>query len=55
MLHNLKLCLHDIKFDEFEESDGCLYENSNYKYQYEKQKISEIKWSLNIVILIILT
>ena len=25
------------QFVEFEESDGCLYENSNYKYQYEKQ------------------
>ena len=24
---------------EFEESDGCLYENINYKYQYEKQTI----------------
>ena len=28
---------------EFEEFDGLLYENSNYKYQYEKQKISENK------------
>ena len=28
---------------EFEEFDGFLYENSNYKYQYEKQKISENK------------
>ena len=28
---------------EFEELDGFLYENSNYKYQYEKQKISENK------------
>ena len=25
------------EFVEFEESDGCLYENINYKYQYEKQ------------------
>ena len=24
------------QFVEFEESDGCLYENSNYNYQYEK-------------------
>ena len=24
-------------FLKFEESDGCLYENINYKYQYEKQ------------------
>ena len=28
-------------FVEFEESDGCLYENSNYKYQYEKQKAND--------------
>ena len=25
------------EFVEFEESDGCLYENTNYKYQYKKQ------------------
>ena len=25
------------EFVEFEESDSCLYENMNYKYQYEKQ------------------
>ena len=25
------------EFVEFEESDGCLYENINYKYQYKKQ------------------
>ena len=31
------------QFLEFEESDGCLYENCNFKYQYEKQKISENK------------
>ena len=31
------------QFVEFEESDGCLYENSNYKYQYEKQRLSENK------------
>ena len=43
------------QFVEFEESDGCLYENSNYKYQYEEQKASEHKWSLKVVILIILT
>ena len=30
-------------FVEFEESDGCLYENSYYKYLYEKQKINENK------------
>ena len=24
-------------FVEFEEPDGCIYENINYKYQYEKQ------------------
>ena len=29
------------RFPKFEESDGCLYENSNYKYQYEKQTLSE--------------
>ena len=28
---------------EMEESDGCLYENGDYKYHYEKQKISENK------------
>ena len=47
------------RFLKFEESDGCLYENSNYKYQYEKQTLSEnsnYKYqNLNIVILIILT
>ena len=26
------------QFAEFEESDGCLHENSNYEYQYEKKK-----------------
>ena len=31
------------QFVEFEESDGCLYENSNFKYQYKKQKVSEHK------------
>ena len=31
------------QFVEFKESDGCLYQNSNYKYQYEKQKLSENK------------
>ena len=31
------------QFVEFENSDVCLYENSNYKYQYEKQKINENK------------
>lgn len=31
------------QFVELEESDGCLYKNSNYKYQFEKQKISENK------------
>ena len=35
--------VHCGQIVEFEESDGCLYENSNYKYQYEKQKISENK------------
>ena len=25
------------EFVKFEESDGCLYESINYKYQYEKQ------------------
>ena len=28
---------------EFEELDGFLYENSTYKYQYDKQKVSENK------------
>ena len=40
---------------EFEEFDGFLYENSNYKCQYVKQKISENKMELNVMILIILT
>ena len=31
------------QFVEFEEFDGCLYENSTYEYQYEKQKLSENK------------
>ena len=31
------------QFVEFEEFDGCFYENSPYEYQYEKQKISENK------------
>ena len=25
------------EFVKFEESDGCLYENTNYKYKYKKQ------------------
>ena len=31
------------QFVEFEKSGCCLYENINYKYQYEKQTISEYK------------
>ena len=40
------------QFVEFEESDGCLYENS--KYQYEEQKASEHKWSLKVVVILII-
>ena len=31
------------QFVEMEQSDGCFYENGDYKYQYEKPKISENK------------
>ena len=31
------------QFVELEEFDGCLYENSTYEYQYEKQKLSKNK------------
>ena len=47
-------------FVEFEESDGCLYENINYKYSdyviniNMKNKQVKIKENLNMVILIIL-
>ena len=33
-------CVNCGQFVELEESDGCLYENSDYKHQYEKQEIS---------------
>ena len=36
------------QFVEFEESNGCLCENCNFKYQYEKQKISENKMKFEI-------
>ena len=35
-----------MAFVEFEEFDGCLYENSTSEYQYEKQKLSENKMEL---------
>ena len=33
-------CVNCGQFVELEESNGCLYENSDYKYKYEKQEIS---------------